>query len=602
MSEKILIVDADANAAIFMKKFFKAKGFFVETAPDGYEALDILEHTVFNLLIIAANLSKMSALELIERIALMASHIEIIIVADPSEMKSTIPALKKRNVFTCFSKPLAWDETLIIMAKKACERQRLRTAYRNNKRKLAVVEQTIDELHQIVFKQKEHVVSAKRLVSTLSQTVSMDEALERFFEALLEQNEYIINVNRLIAELSRTVLVNEALEKFSHALEHAIGFKKFILILHDKTGDVRFLKTAGIERTFSKPDLDAFKKNNIPLNPRQTMLPHDGSEHATVMSGILNEIFDTTFIIPLKGKTDIIGILITEDPGGDGRDRLGILLPQTAVFLENRMLYEEMAAINRELVTANERLKNIDRQKSDFLNMVAHDLRTPLTSIRSYSELLLMYRDEPSEVQEEFLNTINRECVRLTHLLNDFLDLARIEAGTIRYEVKPFNLRDSIDHFMSVYEGEAGRRRIALSSEIPSDLPKVTGDPDRIAQVLSNLMSNAVKFTPDGGTISVKAAIKPRPVHRHREIEISVTDTGPGISPRYHRMIFDKFGRIEKNAKAKGGTGLGLAIAKNIVEYHGGRIWVESEPEKGSTFFFTLPLLSVYPGGENGRE
>ena len=173
-----------------------------------------------------------------------------------------------------------------------------------------------------------------------------------------------------------------------------------------------------------------------------------------------------------------------------------------------------------------------------------------------------------------------------------------------------------MDHFILVYQGDMQRREISFTAEIEPDLPEVFGDEGRIGQVVSNLLSNATKFTPDGGQIRVEANLiddcqlnienlgkKPDCEHlliannqssivNIQCIEVSVADSGPGVDPQYHKKIFDKFGQVDNpDAKAKGGTGLGLAIAKEIVEYHGGKIWVESRLGKGAKFKFTLPIL-----------
>jgi len=258
---------------------------------------------------------------------------------------------------------------------------------------------------------------------------------------------------------------------------------------------------------------------------------------------------------------------------------------------EQEKLSKIITEQNAQLTAANEKLRSLDQQKSEFLNMVAHDLRTPLTSIRSYADLLLMYKDEPAETREEFLTIISKESKRLGNLINDFLDLARIEAGTIRFAKESVSIEELIAHFISVYEGEAKHNNIALDVRAESELPNVFGDRERIGQVLSNILSNAVKFTPEGGSISVtaKRAVALTEEMERTAIEICVADTGPGIDPKHHEAIFDKFGQVkDRDSRDSGGTGLGLAIAREIVERHGGRIWVESELGHGARFLFTL--------------
>ncbi|MBD3182155.1 response regulator [Candidatus Poribacteria bacterium] len=246
---------------------------------------------------------------------------------------------------------------------------------------------------------------------------------------------------------------------------------------------------------------------------------------------------------------------------------------------------QDLTKANEELEQANKILRKQDKEKTEFLRTVAHDLRTPLTSIRAYADMVLMYRNESQETHEEFLNIIIHECVRLSNLVNNLLNLELIKSGKMDYDMQPLDLTSLIDHIVSVFQGQAGNLKISLESHIPDDLPMVNGNQDRLSQVVSNLISNAVKFTPPGGKINVKLE------KNDGEILVSVSDTGVGVPEEYHSKIFEKFGRGKMEGETvKEGVGLGLAIAKKIVEQHNGRIWVESPGRgKGSTFTFTLP-------------
>jgi len=260
---------------------------------------------------------------------------------------------------------------------------------------------------------------------------------------------------------------------------------------------------------------------------------------------------------------------------------------------EVRKRTEALRKANSELEEANEHLKKMDKEKTKFLNTVAHDLRTPLTSIRTYADMVLMFKDEPPEVHDEFLNTIIQESDRLGNLINNLLNLARIEAGTMQYDRKPVDLKELINHFISLHKGQADALGISLKAHIPTDLPYIIGDRDGLGQLIANVLGNALKFTPRNGEIQV--VVKPDSTSgifpSHSYLCISISDTGIGIPEKYHDRIFEKFGRGEIEGKtASEGVGLGLSIAKRIVEHHGGRIWVESEEGKGSCFAFTLPV------------
>jgi len=419
--------------------------------------------------------------------------------------------------------------------------------------------------------------------------------LEELNHIILQQNAQIVAIHRILANLNKVLTLDEACTAITSALKNDMNIEQIVLGLKGEKETFRIFKSVGLDQLNSE-DIRQFGMHDKAVQFVFNSGTRLGKIDLKDKSTLFDRIFTNYIIWPLKAKQETLGILIIDDPGPERRDAVAIFLNQAGIFLENVFLYEN-------LVAANKKLRDLDRQKSEFLNMVAHDLRTPLTSIMSYSNLLLMYRNEPREIQEEFLETIKEESVRLGDLINDFLDLSRIETGTIKYVEESFAIENLIRHFISVYEGETKRRDIALTAEIESDLPKIIADRNRIGQVLSNLLSNAVKFTLDGGRVHVqtKLILNLKKAKKQPEIKISITDNGPGIDSKYHQKIFDKFAQIEdRKAKHKGGTGLGLCIAGKIVKHHGGEIWVESKPGKGARFIFTLPVKKENGGyGDN---
>lgn len=254
-------------------------------------------------------------------------------------------------------------------------------------------------------------------------------------------------------------------------------------------------------------------------------------------------------------------------------------------------LNKQLEKKSKELESANSSLEEIDKRKTDFLNMVAHDIRTPLTSIRSYSDLLVRYGDSSNKDQEGYAEIIKKESVRLSNLVNDFLDISKIEAGLVDYNHEEFNIKEMIDHFVKVFQGEGKTHKISISSQVEDGIPYIQGDKKRLGQVFSNLLSNAVKFTPSKGSIIIKAletTINKNGVAKPC-VEVSISDTGVGIPHDALDKIFEKFFQINRrDIKSTRGTGLGLTISKDIIEQHGGKIKVESEEGKGSIFTFTL--------------
>ncbi len=234
------------------------------------------------------------------------------------------------------------------------------------------------------------------------------------------------------------------------------------------------------------------------------------------------------------------------------------------------------------------RLREVDRMKDEFVSIVSHELRTPLTSIRGAVQLVL---DEPNSVPDaehrQLLQIALNNCERLVRIINDILDVAKIESGNITLHRKPVNLADIVRQSIQVVEGPARIAKVTLDAKLPARLRPVMVDPDRIVQALINLLSNAVKFAPQGSTVTVTA------VGAENSVTLAVSDQGEGIAPENLNRLFKKFQQVDSSSSRRtGGTGLGLAITKALVEQHGGRIYVDSEVGRGTRFSFTLPTAT----------
>jgi signal transduction histidine kinase/CheY-like chemotaxis protein len=228
----------------------------------------------------------------------------------------------------------------------------------------------------------------------------------------------------------------------------------------------------------------------------------------------------------------------------------------------------------------------ISQMKNEFVSTVSHELRTPLTSIKGYVDLILDGETgDINEIQREFLGIVKQNSDRLVALINDMLDISRIESGRIHLKIEPIDIADSIAGGIDTFRAIIDQHGMTLNLSVPRDLPAAAGDRDRVGQVLTNLMSNAIKYSPGGGSIEVKART------RGHQVVVSVRDTGIGISREDQTHLFDKFYRVDSSLTREiGGTGLGLSICKTIIELLGGQVWVESTPGKGSTFSFSLPI------------
>jgi signal transduction histidine kinase len=250
---------------------------------------------------------------------------------------------------------------------------------------------------------------------------------------------------------------------------------------------------------------------------------------------------------------------------------------QAVIAIENVRLFDEVHEKGRQLELAS-------RHKSQFLANMSHELRTPLNAILGYTELIGdgIY-GQPPEKMLSVLKRLESNGKHLLGLINDVLDLSKIEAGELKLSLNDYSITDMVTTVLTSVEPLATAKKLMLRSELPADLPPAHGDERRIAQVLLNLLGNAIKFT-DAGEVSVRATAG------NGSYSIAVRDTGPGISDADQAKLFQEFHQLDNSiTRKKGGTGLGLAISKRIIEMHGGRIWLESSPGNGSTFSFTVP-------------
>jgi signal transduction histidine kinase len=300
---------------------------------------------------------------------------------------------------------------------------------------------------------------------------------------------------------------------------------------------------------------------------------------AILLALLLGFVLSWSVIGPIQRIDTRLAAIASGDFTGhvdvDNRDELGALAANV-----NRM-NDELRRLYAELEAAS-------RHKSEFLASMSHELRTPLNAIIGFSQVLREEMFGPvNEKQAEYLDDIVSSGNHLLSLINDVLDLSKVEAGQVKLEVGPFSLREALERGVVMVRERATEDGVQVELSADPEVDVVEGDERRVKQVIFNLLSNAVKFTPVGGEVDVSAA------RVNGEVRISVADTGPGIPPEDHERIFEEFQQTETGIEQAEGTGLGLALSKRLVELHGGRIWLESELGKGSTFVFTLPTRGV---------
>jgi signal transduction histidine kinase len=308
-----------------------------------------------------------------------------------------------------------------------------------------------------------------------------------------------------------------------------------------------------------------------------------GAYKSHIRDTLLGAGYRALLSVPLLREGEIIGSLSLNRhvPGEFPPEVVEVLktfATQSALAIQNARLFREIADKSRQLEAAS-------RHKSEFLANMSHELRTPLNAIIGFSEVLnARMFGELNDKQAEYLMDIHASGTHLLSLINDILDLSKIEAGRMELERSDFSLPSAIDSALTLVRERATRRGVTLRAAIHDGIGEVSGDERKIRQVLLNLLSNAIKFTPEGGRIEVKA------VPEDGSVDVSVSDSGVGIAPEDHEAVFEEFRQVGASAAKQEGTGLGLALCRKFIELHGGKIWVTSALGMGSTFTFRIPV------------
>jgi len=313
-------------------------------------------------------------------------------------------------------------------------------------------------------------------------------------------------------------------------------------------------------------------------------------EYPEVRNRALQVGFRTALAVPLVHAGEVIGVIFIRRaevrPFTERQIELvNTFADQAVIAIENTRLFEEVQARTRELAKTVEDLEIASQHKNQFVANMSHELRTPLAAILGYAELIQEGFYEPQGPKSlRALTRIRSNGKHLLGLINTVLDIAKIESGQFSLNLGEYALENVVETVRAATEALAESKKLGLKTEVPKRLQMGVGDEQRLTQVLLNLVGNAIKFT-DAGEVCITATAS------NGHFALSVTDTGPGIPQEHQARIFEQFHQVDSsNTKAKGGTGLGLAIAKQIVEMHGGRIWVESTLGKGATFQMELPI------------
>ncbi|MFA5311056.1 MAG: GAF domain-containing sensor histidine kinase [Candidatus Omnitrophota bacterium] len=438
--------------------------------------------------------------------------------------------------------------------------------------------------------------------------VRTDIELNRIQEELDKKISGLYALQRLSHSISMTLVEDQIFQRLSPEYIDELGFEKSLVFLWDKKSGAFLPKTAlgymEEEKELISSHLNGNKEKFLSLIEEDKTLSSITTPDNFIDKNTLHSIFKANYFImaPILPKQSECGFIFigtgkTETLITEGDEELiKILATQLGQALENARLFEKtwnsqqeleekVGARTQELTAALEEVKKMNKRKTDFVSSVSHELRTPLTSIKGYAAILLTGKlgEIPAEAKQR-LEKINRHSDELGHIVNELLDISRIESGKVTMSLEPCDLREVINKIEDLLSGQLKEKKINLDILIPPNDFRILIDQTQIGRVFINLVGNAMKFTPAEGKISISAK------KIEGLIQIDVSDTGCGIPQEAKDSIFEEFFRVENtiNQEVKG-TGLGLALVKRIIEAHQGRIWVDSIMGKGTTFSFTLP-------------
>ncbi|MCM8780666.1 MAG: ATP-binding protein [Candidatus Omnitrophica bacterium] len=439
--------------------------------------------------------------------------------------------------------------------------------------------------------------------------VRTDMELNRTQEELDKKITGLYALQRISRAISTTLQENMVFKMLGPPYLEDLGFEKAVAFVWNEK-ERKFILNFSLgysedETRAIKSFVDSHTQVYLGLIKKEETVSSLSLENTGITKEEIRNVFKSiSFILsPILPKEGNRGFLFVGTDNTDitisagDEELITILTNQIGQALENARLFEntwrahqalekKVEERTQELRRALEEVRIISKRKSDFISAVSHELRTPLTSIKGYASILLTGKlgQLTPEVQER-LDKINRHSDELTHLVNNLLDISRIESGKITMRQEVHNLKEIANSVLELLSPQISAKQINTICEIPENCSMAYVDKEQIRRVFINIIGNAIKFTPEGGTISIRSE------KTDSMIQVSISDTGCGIPEEAKEAIFEEFYRVDNpiNQQVKG-TGLGLSLVKNIIQAHAGKIWVESKLGKGSTFIFTIPM------------
>ncbi|MBN1484650.1 MAG: response regulator [Chloroflexia bacterium] len=535
MSEtsRILVVDDEAAICEICTRGLQRYGYNVISTTSSLKALDIMHREEFDLLLLDIRMPEVDGLEVMRQVRKFSLDLAIVVMTGYASLEAAIEAVKQ-GASDFISKPFTLDNLRLAvsgaLAKRDLARERARC------RTLIHLAQASEELASSL--------NPEALVRSALQTAMAETGAHRGSVMLHEPGRDILRL------MGGEGLPSEVSQGYS------VSWDEGVVGLVMRSG-----KSLLVENIGEDPRLEGV---NLARRDQYT---------------------NSSFLaVPIRGGGKVLGVLSLSEKYGEGRfqnsdmEAAGLLCNQLAIALEKARLFEEIQE-------SYKRLQEVDRMKSEFINIAAHELRTPLSIIMGYS---MMLRDELSDSQKEQAKAIVDSTFQLSRLVDDMTNLRYLEAGEVSLTTQCLYLQDVIPEVVDRCRRLAESKRQDIYFVVSADLPPVSADREKLELILSNLISNATKFTPQDQQVCIRAEA------HDRVALVVVEDTGPGIPTEEWEHIFEPFYQVEDSLRREhSGMGLGLPIARELVHLHRGKIWVESQVGQGSQFFFTLPLYKL---------
>jgi len=548
---RILVVDDEIQVVHIFQDLLTQQGYEVESSENGDDAILKVTNGNFDLVLTDINLPGVDGLEVIRAAKASDEDTCVILITGYASTTTAIDALRQ-GAYDYITKPFDLWETA-----KAIERGlESRSLKRTNRRVISELETANAELqrHEEILRKKVELATHRmRLLYEAGKAMSTS----------------------LSRQSTMDVVVSQA--------ARLTGSRSCLLFLHDTSSDEYIAEAAfGVEPDRYRPlrfQMGVGYHGQV-VQSAQPRLVEDLREAVGA-----EPIFEAlqahgALIAPLNDVEKVIGTITCLDHEGgaftlEDQEVLKMLASQATIAIQNAILYE--------------RTKELDRLKSEFVAVVSHEVRTPLTSIKGSLELLgdTRFLTLPAP-QKELLAICQANTERLISLINDILDFSKLESSKLSLNVESMSVERVLNEVVENIRNLAGQKEVAIDLKVDPSAGQIEGDPMRVGQVATNLIGNAIKFSPEKSRIEVFAS------GDESKVTVSVKDYGRGIAPRDINRLFQRFAQLDSSTTRKaGGTGLGLVICKGIVEQHGGSIWVESQLNEGSTFSFSMPRVRL---------